>query len=112
MVVADLAVIDDTGRIHAESRHGKWQGGCRQLTQLWNGVFHIFRQIVGIRPGIGQQFFLIQCLGVVKHLLGGIAKQPVSVPLKRSQVIELGRLCGLLLLFHGLHNSRLRAAGG
>ena len=112
MVVADLAVIDDTGRIHAESRHRKRQGGRRQLTQRRNGVFHILRQIVGIRPWVGQQLFLIQRLGVVKHLLGGIAKQPVPVPLKRSQVIELGRLCGLLLLFHRLHNSRLRAAGG
>ena len=47
-----------------------------------------------------------------KHLLGGVAKEPVPVTLERSQVVELGRLGGFLLFLHLLDNSRLRAAGG
>ena len=100
MVVVYLGTVHHTGGVHAGKRDAKRQGGGSRLTQSGEHIFHILRQIVGIRAGICQKFFLIQRLGVIQNLLGRVAKEPVAVPLKGSQVVQLRRLGGFLLFRH------------
>ena len=63
------------------------------------GLRHVGGQIPAVRPGIGQQLFLIEGLGIVQGLFGRVAEQPVCLPLEGGQVVEPGR--GLLLPFTG-----------
>ena len=72
---------------------------------------HIARQIAAVCSGIGAELLFVQILQIVQGLLGGVSQQPVGVSLERGQVIEGGRLLGLVLALHLLHRGSCTLAG-
>ena len=91
--------------------HRKRQAGNRSLQKLRHCGSGVLRQIIGIGTGIGQQLLFIEGLGIVQHLLGGVAKQPVSIPLEGSQIIQLRRAGSTLLFLHTLDSGVLACTG-
>ena len=111
MVVGNLGAVDDAPdlrrklctlhkRKHRQQRRNKV--GCR--------LRHILGEIIAVGAGIGQEALFIQALRIVKGLLGGKAINAIGFPLQRSEVKELRRQRGFLLLFERNTNGLRRFA--
>ena len=112
MVVGHLFAVQDAvilrGNVQAlGERHQPPKAGHKAFGH-WQ---HIIGEILAVRSRIGQQLLFVECLGIIKGLLGGKAKEPVGLPLQGGQVIELGRLLRLFLPRHGSTNG-LRSGTG
>ena len=100
MVVGHLLVIYQQGHIREELPapvKGRYLG--RQVEDHRSGLRHVGGQKPAVRPGIGQQLFLIEGLCVVQRLFRRVAEDAVGLPLEGGQVVEPGRC--LFLLFTG-----------
>ena len=112
VVVGHLGAVHHLGGIHQEGQplHAG-QHPRHSLAQRGQAARHIIRQIPAVRPGIGSQPFFIEGLEIIKGLLGGVAEQPVGLPLEGGQVIQLGGPFRPLCLFHTCHCDRCAQAG-
>ena len=63
-----------------------------------------------VRAGISGQLLFIQGLHIIQRLLGCEAKQTVGIALQAGQIIELGRLLFLPLLFDVLDHCGMQIA--
>ena len=100
VVVGHLLVIYQQGHIREELPapvKGRYLG--RQVEDHRSGLRHVGGQKPAVRPGIGQQLFLIEGLCVVQRLFRRVAEDAVGLPLEGGQVVEPGRC--LFLLFTG-----------
>ena len=100
VVVGHLLVIYQQGHIREELPapvKGRYLG--RQVEDHRSGLRHVGGQKPAVRPGIGQQLFLIEGLCVVQRLFRRVAEDAVGLPLEGGQVVEPGRR--LFLLFTG-----------
>ena len=104
MVVGHFLVVDDlcriAGKLHTS---GKGQRPSGKPDQLRQTCCHIRSQVTAVRPRIGAELLFIEVLQIVQGLLGCEPQQPVGVPLEGGQVIEGGRLLGLVLALHLFH---------
>ena len=114
MVVADFAVVKDrrrADRVCPKGIAGIFELPGNRAGQCRQHVPHILRQVSAVRPGISDQFLLIQVLGIIQGLLGRESQDPVGVALQARQIVEERRLFKLFLRFHAFyHGLPLRSA--
>ena len=114
VVIRYPAVIHQRRCVREEVGAGiKGRHLSRQVNQDRCRLRHVSGQIPAVCPGIGEQPFLIEALGVVQRLLGGVAQCPVGLPLEGGQVIEGGGLLRFLPPLRRLdHGGAALAPGG
>ena len=110
MVVGDFGAVADLGGQNGV-RHSHPADLRRRSRQCRNRPFHIGGQIPAVGAGIGAELLFIQCLEIVKGLLGRVAKLPIGIPLEGCQVIEGRRLFRFFFLLHGLDQGGLAFTG-
>ena len=109
VVVRYLCVVDHLCAVHRELLFMSVREDCGHcMRKPIQSLLHITCQELTVRPGIGNQLLLIQGLRIVQGLLGGIAEDPVGIPLQCGQVIEPGWFYRMLFRFRafdygGLH---------
>jgi hypothetical protein len=74
MVVCDLGIVGNTPDVRLKADTGEQgQDGADSGNDTPRSTFHILGDILAVRPGIGQELFLIKGLHQIKGLLGGKA---------------------------------------
>ena len=103
--VADQRGVNLSGRVHAADGGGRRRQGR-------DAGLHIIRKIPAVGSGVGGQLLFIKALEVVEGLLGGVAEQPVGLPLEGGQVAELRGAFGFVRSRDLPHRDGLSKAGG
>ena len=98
MVIGYLLVVNHLRSLNRK-RHAcrKRHGLCNTPYQSRQLFLHVMGQKTAVCSRVGHQTLFIQGLRVSQRLLGCVAKDVISIPLQRGQVIKLGRFLGLLL---------------
>ena len=98
-MVSDLGVVGNSPdvRLMGDALKERQLAGDN-ADHLTGGAFHILRNELTVRSGIGKQLFLIEGLHQIERLLGGKAIVAVGFPLQGGQIIELWRVDRLRLL--------------
>lgn len=82
MVVAYLGLVQDTADLRRERRTlHECQHGNKVGHDARRRLLHVVSEKAAICPGIGQQAFFIQRLGIVKGLLRRKTEKAVGLPL-------------------------------
>ena len=111
MVIRYLAVVDYLIGIRRQMKSGCKRKFCGNFVDQFRQITsHITGQIPAVRARVSKQLFLIQGLHIIQRLLGGEAKQTVGVTLQAGQIIELGRIFILPLLFDVLDHCGVQIA--
>ena len=112
LLVIDIACLGDSligahiQHLIRKCRHGRVI--LKTAYILLNLLGNCRGQDPGIGSGVGDHLLLIQLLHYLKRLIRADFKHLGAVVLKLRQVVEKGRILGLLFLLLGEHSCRER----